>query len=550
MNTWLLFAPPPHGAEDPLPGLQKVMQARLASQACSRAAARPALGMNLGVVRAAPPIPELSPETADRIADLRLEALFDGMAGQDAFVRETVRLLVPLALTEPDAIRYRQATIRDGLRCPEAVLALYQEVAAVVEAVSDYRLAHQPGYAEAVPVSVKTDHAVGLLALLLAKGARLRERVVDAASGFQSAGFRDLARQLAEGLSEAFLRDAEAHLDALSLLSRGGRLVIGATLGTGCKPHDGVLRGVLPPQARERGGIPLGNIALARSADEMRVAALTPVLRLVTRLADELFRFLSRLQVELAFVAGACRLADALRASGLPLCFPDPMASEAAGAFETKGLVDGVLALTGQARPVPNDLAPTAASLFLITGANQGGKSTFLRSVGLAQVMLQCGLFVTASTYRSRVYDGIYTHFAREEDPGMTHGRLEEELVRMDRILNRMTPRSLLLLNESFATTTERDGARIASGLLLALHEAGATLMVVTHLYECAAGLHAARLPGTLFLRAERSASGSRSFRILPGEPLSTSHANDLYEAVMQRDSAPLHEMRMARCVP
>lgn len=538
MKSWLLFPPPSIAAEDPLPSLHTVLQARLASRAVFRPNARPSLGQNLGVVRTAPPVPALAPETADRIADLRLEPLFDAMAGDDTFVRETARLLVPLALTSSGAIRYRQQTIRDGLRAPHAVQAMYRAVTDAVEAASDFSLTHQPGYAEAVPVSVKVGTASGLLALLLERCGHLRQMMGETEPVFQSNGFADLARQVNETLAPSFLREAGAHLETLSLLSRGGRLVIGATLGSGCKPHDCVLRGVLPPESREKDGIPLGNIALARSADEMRDAALTPVLRLVTRLSDTLIHFLERLRFELAFVAGACRLAGNLQAAGLPFCFPDPvdpMDASGSGTIGTHLLADGILALSGQATPVPNDLAPTDATLFLITGANQGGKSTFLRSFGLAQVMMQCGLFVTAASFRSRVYDGIYTHFAREEDPGMVHGRLEEELVRMDRILTRMTPRSLLLLNESFATTTERDGAIIASGLLLALHASGATLMYVTHLYECAAGLHAAGLPGAVFLRAQRSADGGRSFRILPGAPQPSSHALDLYDAVMRQ---------------
>ncbi len=533
MKSWLLFAPCPAEAEDPLPGLLKTLQARMASQAILRSSARPSHGLNLGVIRAAPPLPELDPETADRITDLRLEALFGHMAGDDFFMRETVRLLVPMALASSDAIRYRQETIKDGMRCTAAVLALYGAAEDAVDAAYEHGITHQPGYAESVPVSVKTDNAAGLLSLLLAKSALLGKLVRESASEFQSDGFRDLIRQMDEGFSASFLEEAGALLSTLSDLTRGGRLVIGASFGSGCKPQDCVLHGILPPDARERGGIPLHHIALARSADEMRDAALTQVLRLVTRLSDELLRFMSRLRFELAFVVGACRLAEKVKDAGLPVCFPIPSDGAERTVFSAQQLVDAVLGLAEHAPPVPNDLAPTTATLFLVTGANQGGKSTFLRGIGLAQVMMQCGLFVTAASYENRVYDAIHTHFAREEDPGMNHGRLEEELARMDRILNRTTPHTMLLLNESFATTTERDGARIATGLLLALHEAGVTLFYVTHLYECAARLYADNPPDTLFLRAERTETGVRPYRILPGEPQATSHARDLYGTIM-----------------
>ena len=70
-------------------------------------------------------------------------------------------------------------------------------------------------------------------------------------------------------------------------------------------------------------------------------------------------------------------------------------------------------------------------SLVIITGANSGGKSTFLRSVGVAQLMMQCGMFVTAQPYQANVTCGIFTHFIRDEDTDMTSGRLDEELRRM-----------------------------------------------------------------------------------------------------------------------
>ena len=100
---------------------------------------------------------------------------------------------------------------------------------------------------------------------------------------------------------------------------------------------------------------------------------------------------------------------------------------------------------------VGNDEQSDGKSLVIITGANSGGKSTFLRSVGVAQLMTQCGLFVTAGSYRANVTRGIFTHFIREEDAGMTSGRLDEELRRMSAIAGQIGPSCLMLFNESFA---------------------------------------------------------------------------------------------------
>ena len=87
------------------------------------------------------------------------------------------------------------------------------------------------------------------------------------------------------------------------------------------------------------------------------------------------------------------------------------------------------------------------------------GMLTFLRSAGLAQLMMQCGLFVTARSLQASVCQGIFTHFIREEDPAMISGRLDEELTRMSTIADQINPHCLILLNESFAAPNEREGS-------------------------------------------------------------------------------------------
>ena len=63
--------------------------------------------------------------------------------------------------------------------------------------------------------------------------------------------------------------------------------------------------------------------------------------------------------------------------------------------------------------------------LLIVTGANQGGKSTFLRSIGIAQIMMQCGLMVAANSYESGIFPHFFTHFTRREDSEMNSGRLD-----------------------------------------------------------------------------------------------------------------------------
>ena len=168
----------------------------------------------------------------------------------------------------------------------------------------------------------------------------------------------------------------------------------------------------------------------------------------------------------------------------------------------------------------------------MITGANEGGKSTFLRSVGLAQLMMQAGMFVAAESFTASVSTGIFTHFKREEDATMEKGKLDEELDRMSTITGQITAGCLLLCNESFASTNEREGSEIARQVIRALTEAGIRIIFVTHLYDLAERLYAGHDPAMLFLRAERRPDGQRTFRLPPGEPLPTSYGQDLYQSV------------------
>jgi len=114
----------------------------------------------------------------------------------------------------------------------------------------------------------------------------------------------------------------------------------------------------------------------------------------------------------------------------------------------------------------------------------------------------------------------------------MEKGKLEEELARMNGITGQITPGGLLLCNESFASTNEREGSEIARQVIGALTEAGIRVVFVTHLYDLAQRCHAQNTGGALFLRAERCSDGRRTFRLLEGKPLPTSYGQDLYRQV------------------
>jgi len=269
----------------------------------------------------------------------------------------------------------------------------------------------------------------------------------------------------------------------------------------------------------------------AQILSEMRNRGISRVATALSQSADHVMSFFKMLRTELAFYVGCLNLHDGLAAKGEPVCFPTPTpAGDRQHCF--RGLYDVCLSLHMERRVVGNAVDANGKSLTIVTGANQGGKSSFLRSIGLAQVMMQCGMFVGAETLRAELCTALFTHYKREEDLTMKSGKLDEELGRISEIADHIVPNSMLLFNESFAATNEREGSEIARQIVCALLEKGVKILYVTHLYEFARGLFDRRIEDAIFLRAERSADGTRTFRLLEGEPLETSYGEDLYRQI------------------
>jgi len=232
--------------------------------------------------------------------------------------------------------------------------------------------------------------------------------------------------------------------------------------------------------------------------------------------------FFNMLRSELAFYIGCLNLYEQLVALGEPVVFPQPVPADKRR-FSCVGLYDVSLALTMGKQVVGNDISADGGSLVVITGPNQGGKTTFLRSAGLALLMMQSGMFVAAESFSANLCTGLFTHFRREEDKTMESGKFEEELKRMRIIVDHLTPNALLLCNESFAATNEREGSEIARQIVSALLEKGIKVVFVTHLYAFARHFYEREGDSAIFLRAERLPDGRRTFRLKEAKPLETS---------------------------
>lgn len=479
------------------------------------------------------------------IQDLNLHIIFKAMAQNDAFLYDTARSVVLNSLTDIKTILYRQDILKDCINSSLIIHKVYNIVSTALKEAAYYKEYTQPNYARIIPISVRVINSVGLLELLVVKLEELKSLCDLTSKNFQSKGLTSFYRQQAVSLTDEFFIKVKEHIADLKSISEGGKVVIGSRIGNGMKGANHVLRTISKADPKtnpkriflktgKNNVIPLDNTSIANSAREIEDAGLIHILRVINQFTNSIILFFESLRYEIGFYVGCINLYNEFSQIDAALSFPIPEDIDKE-TLAFKGLYDSSLCIVERKRLVSNDLDAGGKSLFIITGANQGGKSTFLRSIGIAQILMQCGLFVSASFYRANVRDNIFTHFTREEDTTMNSGKLEEELLRMNSIISNITHNSLLLMNESFATTTERDGSRIAGGIITALYEFNIKVLFVTHLFEFADSIYNEKLEKTVFLRAERNNDGSRSYSIKIGEPLQTSYGEDLFKSIIAR---------------
>ena len=125
-------------------------------------------------------------------------------------------------------------------------------------------------------------------------------------------------------------------------------------------------------------------------------------------------------------------------------------------------------------------------SVYILTGANRGGKTTITVAVGLLYVLAQGGIYIPGSSFEYVPVDCIYTHFPADEDKTMDLGRLGEECIRFKELYDKATEHSLILLNETFSTTSFEEGYYIARDAVRAILNKGSRTIYNTHMHKLA----------------------------------------------------------------
>ena len=233
------------------------------------------------------------------------------------------------------------------------------------------------------------------------------------------------------------------------------------------------------------------------------------------------------------------RFAEYIRAQkdkGYVFCMPEVTENDKdeRGAY-AKGLWN--LKLSAGCKPeeiVRNDLDfDRDHRVYILTGANRGGKTTVTQAIGQLFVLAQGGIFVPAESFRFCPADRVCTHFPADEDKTLDLGRLGEECQRFREMFKGCGKTSLLLLNETFSTTSFEEGYFIARDSVRAILKGGIRTVYNTHMHKLAFELdeiNSGEADGKAVSLIVKSDEGKRSFRICVAAPEGMSYARDIAE--------------------
>ena len=255
----------------------------------------------------------------------------------------------------------------------------------------------------------------------------------------------------------------------------------------------------------------------------------------LTKYADVAIMNVSGLVPEFLYYIRCAGLINRLMEKGCVFCEAQPE-TEGETSMTAEGFYNLKLAMNMENAKeiVPNDLIfDKNHTVYILTGANRGGKTTITQAVGQLFVLAQGGLFVPAESFRYVPCDCVYTHFPADEDKTMDLGRLGEECVRFKEMFSAATGKSLLLLNETFSTTSFEEGYYIARDSVKALLTKAARTIYNTHMHKLGEDAGDFSLENTgagaasLIMKTE---DGRRSFKVALARPEGSSYAKDIAE--------------------
>ena len=242
-------------------------------------------------------------------------------------------------------------------------------------------------------------------------------------------------------------------------------------------------------------------------------------------------KFLLDLIPEICFLIAGFDFIKWLKERGVAICKPK-MSQNKHSHF--KNLINPYLLNNMNAEDIiSNDISfDESGMIYVLTGANSGGKSVFLYSLGIAQILFQLGLFVPAEEAVLFPADNISVHFPIKNTTQTSAGRLEQECIMLNNIIKNITPDGFVLMDETFSSTSAYDGSVLAEEILKYFASIGCKCVFSTHIHELAMKIDNINNNAKSTVKVDNliaeTDEGKRTYKISRKIPEGQSYAKDI----------------------
>ncbi len=478
----------------------------------------------------------------DLRVDLELDKIIAVASNGDKLISETWSNMLLLRNSSEDVMRYRQEAVRDALANRDVIIKMYSIARDTIERVK--RDVFILLLRTDDPPAVARETSRGIRILL--DGLEEMLTLLKSSPSFSSTAFREFVSSFTANINDQFISSARG-VASIFDTSREN-ITFSVKIGSSNYLKDPVL---LVP--REGGSFLSRILSLGKEytykldpRDEAGPRIIYDIKKWVLhrsatvllRSFNSMMKFFEDLMRQLSFYVGVINMSDFFARIGLPQTYPEVNP----GVFAFKDLHCLSLAISTSSKPIPSTLSINASDSFaiLITGANRGGKTTFLKAIGQALLLARAGIFVPAESFTIPTPGAVYTHFLRGEDRALSYGKFEEEVKRFRGFANFLRRGDFVLMDESFSSTNPIEASVVAENVVSALVDSGVNVAYVTFLQDFIYNFTRRYGERAVLLVPERLKSGERTFRLVRGS-LQPGYAMDLWVKLNSNPSKEQH---------
>ena len=504
----------------------------------------------------------------DYVANLELELLSRLICPENSL--NALRILTQLS-TDEEVLNYRLDILEDFLNVPQLEAVLYENVHKLY--VNEHVNIQKLGLADSFYALNTRLNSLKTFIECITKCHEFCQKFQDK---FRSEALKGLVEYFASVYNSEYFDEVKRETDeCLRILAKGVKSVtVGINFDDMMRPVEAMLLSVSTDSIKKKGRFDWIFKHLDGGADRAigRTHSLynenggtndleAPLFRELKEINSEYISHLDRairayfkkstediltFESQMSFYIGAKRIIDAVRARGLDMCRPKYLKME-----ERRLNAKGVFDLSFYTQMVSSDPMGSLKDkiitndctmddngrFFVLTGANNGGKTTYTRAIGIIQVMAQAGIYVPCSSCEISPVDFIYTHFPKEEEVGLNTSRFTQECKQFKVTVDNATRYSMLLLNESIQSTTPTECVFIATELTKIFRCIGVRGVYATHLLELDKNLDKlnAEVEGdtklvSIVTTVDTTADNKRLYRIVKSAPQEFGYAQTIYK--------------------